>query len=74
MSERQDLEKAAAEARGYDWEYDVRRGDKWCSFHKGARRVWATFNGWTTADLKDGRYENHRKYDNLIEALQRGVF
>lgn len=60
-----------ATAKGYAHESDTQLG---CSFQKLARRVWSVRDGWQTADLIDGQYTNHRKYTDLIEALDRPAF
>ena len=43
------------------------------SFERGPRRIWSTRNGWTTADLIDGRFLNHLNFDSVIDALRRPV-
>lgn len=67
-----------AEDLGYTWDKNVQRGHV---FRKGSRHVWATSVWrdrppgrdlcWQTADLVDGRYTNHQKFDDLSDALRR---
>jgi len=42
------------------------------TFQLGTRHVWSTFDAWQTADLIDGRYCNHQKFNSLSDALNRG--
>ncbi len=51
------------------------------SFKRGTLHVWKTykrtdegiFSAWTAADLIDGSYCNHRKYDELDEVIKKEV-
>jgi hypothetical protein len=43
------------------------------SFQHGDRRVWAIREGWQTADLIDGIYQNHEKFESLEDALRRDL-
>ena len=40
------------------------------SFQKGCIYIWQPEVRWVVADLIDNRFQNHRKYNNLIEALE----
>ena len=40
-------------------------------FYKGTRNVWATKEGWQTADLVNDYYVKHKMFDNLSDALNR---
>jgi len=75
---------------GKDWEIDMgvkfgygaitdeRRGYGWPKFFKnftnGVRHVWSIRDGWQTADLIDGRFQNHQPLPDLEQALGRPIF
>ncbi|MDB4461699.1 hypothetical protein N9043_01965 [bacterium] len=61
-------------AEGYEVKYKLENGYYWHkAFEKENRRVWQIREGWQTANLIDGRYTNHEKFDNLANALKRGL-
>ncbi len=55
---------------GYEITINTEKGS---TFTKGARNVWAVRTGWQTADLLDGSYQNHMKYNILTKALKRSI-
>lgn len=61
------------EGYGYTIKNKIENGIIWYkSFVKGEHRnVWATYQGFQTADLIDGMYCNHKKFDDLSDALAR---
>ncbi len=40
-------------------------------FERGDRYIWPIRDGWQTADLIDGYYTNHQKFDDVMDALRR---
>jgi hypothetical protein len=40
-------------------------------FRKGRTHIWQLRDGWGVADLKDGRYVNHRVYPTLDSAIEK---
>lgn len=63
-----DEQVALGEALGYAHDKCAERGS---SFTNGVRNVWATREGWQTADLIDGYYRNHKKFAGIGDALKR---
>jgi hypothetical protein len=47
--------------------------DRGARFYKGSRVIWAIREGWQTADLIDGSYQNHEKFESLEDALRRDL-
>ncbi|NEN87909.1 MAG: hypothetical protein F6K48_02905 [Okeania sp. SIO3H1] len=69
-------EKRIAKNRNYECVPDSRRGGSWCKFNRRERWVWLCSRGgygvyWQTADLIDGKYQNHKPFRNLVDALER---
>ncbi len=71
-------EMLTALSLGFNISEDRQVGNR---FWKGARYVWAVYTRsldaggpqWQTADLVDGHYTGHQKYDSLVDALKREV-
>jgi hypothetical protein len=40
-------------------------------FERGPRHIWGIRSGWQTADVIDGMFTNHQKFDSVIDALRR---
>ena len=59
-------------AMNLNFSFEFGAKDGW-HFHRGDRRVWNIREGWQTADLIDGRFQNHLKFENLEDALRRPV-
>lgn len=76
----QEQELALAELFGFEAVLDDKRGHKWCKFNQGDLWAWECTGFiedgqktimWQTAYLRDGRYQEHRKYRTLAKALGR---
>lgn len=61
-------ELKVAKEMGYEIERSVQRGH---SFKLGNRHVWGISDGWQTADIINGLYSGHQKFDDLTSALER---
>lgn len=81
MSYATDNEVNLAETLGYRWDVNQQRGH---SFTKGDRHVWACaadgqrigdaegpLMAWQTADIINGYFQNHQKFNDLSDALRR---
>ena len=68
---REDLKyKKTAEILG--WEIvDPYIRDNPYSFRKNDKTIWYCCKGWACAELNNNRYENHRYYDLLLDALHK---
>ncbi len=53
---------------GYAVLLDPRKG---VSLERGPRRIWSIREGYQTADLVQGKWTNHQKFDDVIDALRR---
>ena len=45
--------------------------NKGTSATRGDLHIWNIREGYQTADLIEGRYTNHKKYNNFLDAIQR---
>jgi hypothetical protein len=70
--------KALAEEMGYICEYHIENNYIYLSnFIKDNRHIWQCIDRlmcgvvWQTADLIDGHYINHKKYNCLLAAMMR---
>lgn len=43
------------------------------TFNRADRHIWGIREGWQTADLIDGSYCNHQRFNDLADALNREV-
>ncbi len=57
-----------SESLGYTLDRCSRTGDH---YNQGERNVWSCCDGWQTADLVSGGYENHQMFERLEDALNR---
>lgn len=55
---------------GYKHEQSAQNGSR---FTNGTRNVWSVQDGWQTADLINGFYTNHKKFEMLSDALWRKI-
>ena len=63
----------AAEAEGWKVTF---RNDHWhnsASFERNGLHVWYIGPAWQTAYLIDGRYQHHKRFRSLAEALKRDI-
>jgi hypothetical protein len=65
-----DKQVELAASLGYTHDRSAERGS---SFTNGHRNIWATREGWQTADLLKGHYRNHKKFRMLDDAIQREI-
>ena len=60
-----------AKAKGWTVQKDNHRG---YSFNKDDYHMWRIENGWQTAILKDGRYQNHRPIKDNVNHSELIIF
>ena len=57
-------------AKENDWEVDCSKlKENGPKFKKDEVEIWKISDGWQCADMLDGRYQNHRPYKLIFEAL-----
>lgn len=44
---------------------------KGASLQRGPRRIWATREGWQTADLERDKWVNHKRFSDIMNAIRR---
>ena len=63
-------EQALAKRYGAECIKDEKRGRGWCSFKKDGWHIWSTGLCWVVARLAGNRYTDHKKFDELEDALK----
>jgi hypothetical protein len=65
-----DIETITAISHGWLAFPDESRGNGWHKYRRRNTSLWHTGRIWVSAELNDGKYENHRKYDTFAEAIE----
>jgi hypothetical protein len=61
-------QEALATELGFELFRCIDKGD---IYSQGERQIWSCRSGWQTADLIDNRYQNHKLFERLEDALRR---